>query len=527
MSYPHAISTSTPGKFAFLFVLIALHGPAQPLSAQQPKRLPLLQKPLWQLSTILPNNFRGEPDNRYRAVKECVDAVLRQQRQEPLIPGFVPHIRNHRVYFRDYWKTGAVNLHDWKDEWGEQYKSGHIYCRTVEPDASLVSLLGNPSTAEFFRQWLQDIPEASRSAFLCANEAIGTLVLHERNVYSLDSLAIVPPVDVLRGLQERQNTPQPTNVFGKPLPPRVAQLLLQNTLYAYSREGKILWRMGLRGWKEDHPEDSHFLGLPLPRQDHLYCLNEKIDGSLRLLCVDAKSGKVQWSRSIDQLKETYFLSPLRRVYPVRLALDGNRLICPTHAGIISAVDLKTRKVLWKYTYREPIAQEQKSGDRMSAVALPRAWRQAQPLIYKGRVIFTAADDPGIYCLELETGKLLWKADKKADVYLAGIDGDLIFLVGRSACRALAVNNGHQRWQTEVGLPSGIGAFHEGHYFLPLEKGSSSQRPEVAVLGPATGRVVERLTLRPGDIPGNLVFGENALVSQTASTLTAYPLAARK
>ena len=57
--------------------------------------------------------------------------------------------------------------------------------------------------------------------------------------------------------------------------------------------------------------------------------------------------------------------------------------------------------------------------------------------------------------DLHTGSLLWKADRTpADLYLAGVPGGKVLVVGRDGCRALRLADGKEAWRLATEPPSG-------------------------------------------------------------------------
>ena len=138
-----------------------------------------------------------------------------------------------------------------------------------------------------------------------------------------------------------------------------------------------------------------------------------------------------------------------------------------------------------------------------------------PIIQDGKVIFTAPDGNAIHCLNLQDGNSIWQADRRDDLYLAGVFQGKVLLVGKNMCRALSLADGkHQLWQVETGMPSGQGVASGPHYYLPLKKGA------VAVIDMEKGIVTT--SPAPKDAtPGNLLFYEGDVISQTETSVTAY------
>src|SRR4029077_19432488 len=100
--------------------------------------------------------------------------------------------------------------------------------------------------------------------------------------------------------------------------------------------------------------------------------------------------------------------------------------------------------------------------------LQSEWKLSAPVIQGGSLVFTAPDHGSVYCLRLRDGSRVWKAASgDTDVYVAGVQDDLVLLVGRLECRALSLTDGKELWRLDMGLPSGQGVFGDGVYYLPL------------------------------------------------------------
>jgi outer membrane protein assembly factor BamB len=158
-----------------------------------------------------------------------------------------------------------------------------------------------------------------------------------------------------------------------------------------------------------------------------------------------------------------------------------------------------------------------------APPLPRpAWAAAAPLVTGGRVVFTAPDGPSVHCLSLRDGSLLWKAPRaEGDLYVAGVSHGKVLLVGRQTCRALDLADGKPLWQTAAGLPSGLGVLGDGVYYLPLKATAGDKQPALCTIDLKSGRV-QTQGLPAKETPGNLLFYQDLVLSQTATALTAYP-----
>jgi outer membrane protein assembly factor BamB len=165
-----------------------------------------------------------------------------------------------------------------------------------------------------------------------------------------------------------------------------------------------------------------------------------------------------------------------------------------------------------------------------APALPRHWKTTAPVVADGKMVFTPPDAPSIHCLNLTDGALLWSRKKNDDeVYLAGVHGGKVLIVGAKSVQALSLTKGELLWACETGLPSGQGIAAGDVYYLPLQRGVQSKQPEIMVLDINKGQVIAHHKTRPRqpkgddfDGPGNLVFVEGKLISLTPWEIVAYP-----
>ena len=124
-----------------------------------------------------------------------------------------------------------------------------------------------------------------------------------------------------------------------------------NRLTAHEiRTGKLKWEIGgPRGELELSMPGAFFLGPPLPLMGSVYCLAE-VNSEIRLLALDAKSGKTQWTQQLAVVEIDVLQDPQRRLAGVSPSYSDGILVCPTASGAIIAVDLTTRSLLWGYRY---------------------------------------------------------------------------------------------------------------------------------------------------------------------------------
>jgi outer membrane protein assembly factor BamB len=224
----------------------------------------------------------------------------------------------------------------------------------------------------------------------------------------------------------------------------------------------------------------------------------------------------------------------RRTQAVHLAFGEGILVCPTNAGRIVGVEVGSHKTVWTYIYRdEPAPADPNPAKapplqgKAKTINLNTEWKTSAPVVHDGKVVFTPPDSPFVYCLNLRTGELAWKRARGDDLYLAGVFKDKVVLVGKSTCRALSLADGKPLWKLETGLPSGQGAASDNVYYLPLKSGAQSREPEVCAIDIDKGVIVAHTRSRRKEVPGNLIFFNGYVISQTVDRITAYPQLAAK
>jgi outer membrane protein assembly factor BamB len=477
---------------------------------------PLPEKQLWQRRTIMDVFEESGEVDKGKEAKPWLDRVLIKrlgERDSPLLPGFFPLAAGDKVVYRTYAGVTCVQLTPLKDKKGNlEAKPGEIEWKSTELDGSLGMLFADVNLRPPVQGWVQSCESQGFGGVLFENPAVGTLSCDGSSVYVVDTLAVPPAGKAATGT------------------PALEQLTAQNSLQAYQlKTGKIEWRKGAAGGKGDEFSRTHWLGAPLPLGGALYALNETGNGELRLLTLDGvRGGKVLAQQTLAAVRDRIGSDPLRRTQPVHLAYGEGVLVCPTNAGAVLGVDLLTESVVWAYTYRaaRPAPPPPPRMPAQAPLNLRPEWHNAAPVVQGGKLVFTAPDEVSVHCVSLRDGALLWKAKRDDDLYLAGVFGGRVLLVGKSACRALDLADGKQLWRVETGVPSGMGVAADGRYYLPLRNAAGGKGPAICALDLDKEAVV-RVYTGLKEIPGNLLIHGGQLISQGPTTVTAYAVVASK
>ncbi len=215
-------------------------------------------------------------------------------------------------------------------------------------------------------------------------------------------------------------------------------------------------------------------------------------------------------------------------------------VCPTGTGVTVTVDLVDGTLQWAHDSRDAESSSSRFPVRGSARVRPLKADPGLanlPLLVDDRVILLSPSASQLVCLELESGRLLWSRDRAELDYVATAGNGTLLVVGHNHVLGLDLATGALRWQRRLGLVSGRGThLANGRYLVPLKSG------RIICLELADGRK-SGLSLPPGSSsissgrgplgvppsggirPGNLVAGDDWILSLSADRITAYPQAA--
>ncbi len=403
--------------------------------------------------------------------------------------------------------------------------------------------MGNPA---------QGLP-ASRPGIVFENTTIGTLSTDGDFVYTIEDLAVPPPAAYAQQMMGFVGNPN----FNNGWPAEITKAVSHSRLKAYdlTRDCAIAW--DLPDDKDDKGEfaDCYFLGPPLCLNGKIYVLSEK-QQEIRLVCLEnVKNGngwapKVDFALSLGTARDSQMQQdPLRRIHAAHLSYGEGVLVCPTNLGYVIGIDLLQNSLLWAYPYRDKTdAPEEPAGTVMGPGGMPMrrfvgginptiaynqappqsGWKVSAPIIQDGKVVFTATDSKSVHCVNLKDGTPAWSRPRQEnDLYLGGVVNGKVIVVGTKTVHAYTLAKGDDAWTVETGLPSGFGAASDNTYYLPLQMSIASKEPEICAIdvdhGIVTGHTKARaMGEEKPKAPGNLLFFDGKIVSQTNEEIVAYP-----
>ena len=105
-------------------------------------------------------------------------------------------------------------------------------------------------------------------------------------------------------------------------------------------------------------------------------------------------------------------------------------------------------------------------------------------------------------------------------YFAGIFHGKALVVGKNYVKGINLISGKEAWPkiTNIGSPSGQGAASDNVYYLPLKTGQDKE-PEVCAIDIDSGKIVAHTKSRKKEVPGNLVFYQGEVLSQTLTGIS--------
>lgn len=489
---------------------------------------PFLQ-PRWHKATYEQITTRGW-------IEQTINFV--NQRNLPLLPAAFPITATitkngnkvQLLFYRSHWGIHAFNVKTGDLEW-------------KNPSAwSLDTMASKPNKQPAINNWvLSYMNTLQKPNLVFENTTLGTLSSDGVNLYAIEDLAVSPPMP--QGLDlERFSPGGILQRYDK----SVSDAIQHNRLQAHNLvTGKLIWELGGRGEKASELADVFFLGAPLPIEDNLYLLLEK-QGKILLAGVNGRSGKLARTTELFYPPESLLHEGIRRMQAAHLAAADNRIVCPTNTGAMICVDLKTAEVLWTFNDEprpnpaspptEAVGNARfirrgvvppgwvmgPNGQWMPAMLLHSRWQVSAPIIQEGKVVFTVPNSRAVHCINLSDGSRVWMHNRaEDDLYLAGVFNGKVLIVGKRNVRALSLSKGETLWRLEAGLPSGQGIASDNIYYLPLKSAVQSNEPEICSIDMERGIVQAHTKSRKKEVPGNLIFADGMVISQTLTEVVAF------
>ncbi len=217
-----------------------------------------------------------------------------------------------------------------------------------------------------------------------------------------------------------------------------------------------------------HPLHGHFfLGPPLVLDGRLYAVTE-CESQLNLVALKAETGAVLWIQGIGYVDRPVDEDSLRNALACTPCYSAGVIVCPTQMGVLVAVDALDGALLWTYYYGDDdVTASESAWSFVSHRPYGNAGFLNPPLIDGNRVVILPRQSESIHCLDLASGRKLWKQPRNDAEFIAGAADGVLMVVGERRSCGLSLASGRLRWSTKTGAVSGCGLRAGTQYLLPL------------------------------------------------------------
>lgn len=464
------------------------------------------------------------------------EATRRLKRNSTILPAATPVIVDDRVIVRTPFGIRALEL-----------QSGELLWEVTRPDSRLRSAIDMLTTRNQDRRsplstgslHLTD-PRAPLFHQMVRTNTAAQMAVNGRTLFVIDECSGATWRDEVYAAQD------PFYV----VPP--------NFIRAYDVEtGLFLWEAGGQTQKSVRPRSGnslagfYFLGTPLVLGQRTYVLAESSEGIFLIELVGPHGGAGETSgemisdvapdssgfpavslnpRVVRSQILTYPEIKLGE-HPVRAhaglvpSFAQGLLICPTCDQRIVAVSASDQSLRWVFRYAGDIRTQEIGGSApvlfgsrnasdSITVDMDSRWVDSLPRILGDRVIVTPRDADQLFCLDLHSGRELWKVPRSGYHGIGGAGTDRVILVGNQRAAALSLTDGRVLWSTELteGLVCGLPVCDGEIISIPVDS------PAIVSLDLRNGRRLVNQPLNGSVMPGNLQMTDRGLLTQNFSNL---------
>ncbi len=224
-------------------------------------------------------------------------------------------------------------------------------------------------------------------------------------------------------------------------------------------------------------EDVFFMGTPQPFGHWRLVVGQK-KGTVSLFAIEVADGSLGWSVPLGRALRALAGDKPRQGTACPVTIDDGRAYCPTAAGCLACVDLRTRRLLWAHRYsRDDLPRAARTEDRLRpdtthATHMPtrEQWHEVFLHVSGGRVVFASPESNRLFGFDARTGRLLWTRGRDGGLFAAGLGDGHVLVVGANRATARAADDGRVLWSTSIERPAGTGFLTGTGYVFPTESG---------------------------------------------------------
>lgn len=257
--------------------------------------------------------------------------------------------------------------------------------------------------------------------------------------------------------------------------------LLRNRLEALDlATGERLWRVG--GSNTEPPTElqgTYFIGPPLASDGLLYLVAQR-ESLISLLALRADDGRLEWSVQLAESDRQQFKEQSWRHVACPVTWSAGRLVCPTNAGCLVAVDPLTRSLSWSFRFeRDDISSATgftaAERDRPFPARWWESWRETVVSESRtGTLIVASPESRSLRGLDARSGALRWRTEFNEPMFAvmpsdpdaqANQSGIMVF--ERHKVSSVESATGKIVWTKWLSSPAGKGDWVGSRYVMPL------------------------------------------------------------
>ena len=453
------------------------------------------------------------------------------QRNSTIVPAGLPLVMGQQAIFRTPFGIRSVNM-----------LSGELTWEVTRPDSRLKTILDeraaeseNASSGrdDFGLRAYVD-PRAQLLYQMIRTNTASQMAINGRTLFVVDECANATWNDDMGGM----------------LGPNGSLSILSNYIRAYDAEsGLFRWEAGGQTQNVALPAGQgnllagfYFLGAPLVLGQRTYVLAESGEGifliqiaepvALADKAADADSGllisdaqasvnpKVVKSQILTVPEYKLPQHPVRKHAGLMPSFAQGMLICPTCDQRIVAVSAEDHSLRWIFRYAGNTRVQEIGGENLvlfggrdvidtKSVDMDSRWIDSLARIVNGKVLITPRDSDQLYCLDLQTGLMIWSTPRNVFHAIGTVTSDKVVLVGNQRVAAFSMTDGRLIWSTELrdGVVCGTATSDGTIIQIPTSE------PSIVSLDLETGRRLAGQSEDLDRMPGNLLMTEHGLLLQ--------------
>ena len=453
------------------------------------------------------------------------------QRNSTIVPAGLPLVMGQQAIFRTPFGIRSVNM-----------LSGDLTWEVTRPDSRLKTILDeraaeseNASSGrdDFGLRAYVD-PRAQLLYQMIRTNTASQMAINGRTLFVVDECANATWNDDMGGM----------------LGPNGSLSIPSNYIRAYDAEsGLFRWEAGGQTQNVALPAGQgnllagfYFLGAPLVLGQRTYVLAESGEGifliqiaepvALADKAADADSGllisdaqasvnpKVVKSQILTVPEYKLPQHPVRKHAGLMPSFAQGMLICPTCDQRIVAVSAEDHSLRWIFRYAGNTRVQEIGGENLvlfggrdvidtKSVDMDSRWIDSLARIVNGKVLITPRDSDQLYCLDLQTGLMIWSTPRNVFHAIGTVTSDKVVLVGNQRVAAFSMTDGRLIWSTELrdGVVCGTATSDGTIIQIPTSE------PSIVSLDLETGRRLAGQSEDLDRMPGNLLMTEHGLLLQ--------------